>query len=417
MASQASPQAVLRASVAAAAIAVVFLLTFIPPGNDDLWLNVAIGRIIRTSGEIPATALFPFTEAAGFPFHAPDWLASVALYLLHEGLGRDRLIFANGVLGLILFCLAWRLAFRLTAGFGASLLAALAFMAAVNYRHYLGPELFALIFAVIVLSLLAAYRSSRKWRHLLGCVPVALLWANSHGSFPFALVLAATFAALAAIEVRSARAAAPYLACGALMTLAMLVNPYGVHVFRFAGEGTRGFWAFAAVACLYPLSAALRPVAAALDRSRAAQGALVAILAACVALLVRYGNLYGAYPYFVASNHFSPALIDYVEARKFEGNVLNSPALGAELVYRFYPRLRPAVDSRIDVYGQDYFDRLLKVQNEEPALRQFVERYRVRFILLLWPEFEAGVRRMPRLQDDGWRIVFADHKMVMLERP
>jgi hypothetical protein len=127
--------------------------------------------------------------------------------------------------------------------------------------------------------------------------------------------------------------------------------------------------------------------------------------------------VYGGYPYFVKSHHFSPALIDYVEARKFEGNVLNSPALGAELVYRFYPRLRPSIDSRIDVYGQEYFERLLTAQNDEQVLRQFVERYRVRYILMLWPEFEQSMRRMPRLQDDGWRIVFADHKMVMLERP
>jgi hypothetical protein len=178
-----------------------------------------------------------------------------------------------------------------------------------------------------------------------------------------------------------------------------------------------GLWAFAAVAGIYPLSVALRPAAAWLDRSRAAQAVLVAGLATCAALLVRYGNLYGGYPYFVASNHFSPALIDYVEARRFEGNVLNSPALGAELVYRFYPRLRPAIDSRSEVYGAEYSGRVLDALHDEPALRQFVERYRVRYLLVLLPQFEQGIRRMPRLQDDGWRIVFADHKMVMLERP
>jgi hypothetical protein len=213
------------------------------------------------------------------------------------------------------------------------------------------------------------------------------------------------------------RAAAPYLACGALMALAMLVNPHGARVFRSALELPGGFWAFAAVAGVYPLSVALRPFAGRLDRSLAAHGALVAILAACAALLVRYGNAYGGYPYFVASHHFSPALLDYVEARKFEGNVLNSYPLGAELVYRFYPRLRPAIDYRIEVYGREYFERLLRTLDDEQALRQFVERYRVRYMLLLWPQFEQGIRRMPRLQDDGWRIVFADHRMVMLERP
>ena len=413
-------ESVLRAVAVAAAIVVVALLTFIPPGNDDFWLHAAIGRIIWTTGEIPRTVLFPFTEAAQFAFPAHEWLASVAIYLLDKGLGSHRLILANGLLGLVLFCLAWRLSFRVTASLAASLPVALAAMASVNYRHYLGPELFALIFTVMVLSLLVEFRAAGKWRYLLGCVPLALLWANSHGAFPLALLLAAAFAALAAIEARAdrLRAARPYIVCCALMALAMLVNPRGARLFLDAPfAGARDFWAFAAVVCIYPLSAALRPVAAKLDRSRAAHAALVAILAACAALLVRYGNLYGAYPYYIASHHFEPALVEYITARKFEGNVLNSYTLGAELIYRFYPRLRPAIDSRIDVYGREYVGRLLEAQNDEQALRQFVERYRVRYLLLLWPDFEQSIRRMPRLQDDGWRIVFADHKMVMLERP
>jgi hypothetical protein len=56
------------------------------------------------------------------------------------------------------------------------------------------------------------------------------------------------------------------------------------------------------------------------------------------------------------------------------------------------------------------------VQKDPQALKAFFARYGVRYILLLLPEFEHGIRTMPRLQDEGWRIVFADHKMVMLER-
>src|SRR5262245_61909211 len=98
------------------------LLVFIPPGNSDFWLQAAIGRLVWNGEGIPATALFPFTEASAFPFHAHEWLASVAFYLLDRGLGSDRLVFVNGALGLAIFALAWRLAFRLSAAFIASLL-------------------------------------------------------------------------------------------------------------------------------------------------------------------------------------------------------------------------------------------------------------------------------------------------------
>jgi hypothetical protein len=464
-------QPVLRAASVAAAVVVVVLLTCVPPSGDDFWLHAAIGRIIWASGEIPRTALFPFTEAAGFPFHAHEWLASVAIYLLDQGLGRDRLVFASGALGLALFGLAWRLAYRLTASFHVSLLVALAAMATANYRHYLRPELFALIFTLLVLSLLVEFRAGGRWRYLLGCVPVALLWANSHGSFPVALVLAAGFAAGAAIEAPGARlrAARPYLACGALMALAMLANPFGAELFRQhiyewmptlsgAFVGTRGFWAFVAFCaagaallalgwrrvppagallllafgCLalqaqrhialfafvavFPLSAAAGALEHKLAGSRGARAALLALLVGCAALLVRYGNLYGGHPYFVESRNFSQLLIGVLDNPRLQGNVLNSHALGAELSYRYYPRLRPSIDSRIDVYGKDYFERLQAVQNDEQALRQFVERYRVSFILLLWPEFDRGIRRMPHIRDDGWRIAFADSKAVLLVR-
>lgn len=473
--------AALRATLVAAALVVVALLTFIPPSTNDFWLHAAIGRMIWKGEGIPRSALFPFTEAAAFPFHAHEWLASLALYLLGSVAGTSRLVLAKGALGLLLFALAWRLAFRLSAAFVGSLVLAVAFMATINFRHYLRPELFALVLALATLSLLVEYRTGGKRRYLVACIPLAVLWANMHGSFPVALVLALAFAAGAAIEARAARAALPYLACGGLMAVAMLANPHGARLFMFAWDvqssdylrtyiyewmptlsgpfaGSRGFWAFAAflafgavmLACcwrrvpaagalllvvfgalalhtqrhivffavfsLFALGAALGG-AARLESSRAAMAVLLALLAGGAALLVRYGNLYGGYPYAVASNNFSPALIDYVTARRLEGNVLNSYALGAELVYRFYPRLRPSIDSRIDIYGREYFERMLTAQNDEHAFREFTARYNVRFVLLLWPEFEQGLRRMPRLQADGWRIIFADHKMVMLERP
>jgi hypothetical protein len=126
--------------------------------------------------------------------------------------------------------------------------------------------------------------------------------------------------------------------------------------------------------------------------------------------------MYGAFPYFVESRNFSPMLIEYLDNPQLRGNVLNSYALGSELVYRYYPRLRPAIDSRVDLYGEQYFVRLLALNTDEDALRRFVDRYAVGYILLLWPEFDQGIRRMPHIRDDGWRIMFADHKVVVLGR-
>src|SRR5207302_10490415 len=137
-------------------------------------------------------------------------------------------------------------------------------------------------------------------------------------------------------------------------------------------------------------------------RLRVVQIGLPAALLSGACLLVAYGNLYGGYPYFVPSNRFSPLLVEYLENESLRGNVLNSYALGGELVYRYYPRLRPAIDSRIDIYGTQYLRYLQGLGKDERAFREFVERYRVRYALLLWPEFDEGIRRMPTIQQDGW---------------
>ncbi|MGA8049368.1 MAG: hypothetical protein WCA09_04225 [Burkholderiales bacterium] len=482
----------LRAVTAAVAIVVVALLTFVPPSTNDLWLHAAIGRIIWTQGEIPHTALFPFTEASQYTFHAHEWLSSVGLYLLLDHLGIDALVFVKGILGLALFGLCCRLSYRLTRGYTASLVLSLAVMAVANYRYYLRPELFALFFTVAVLSLLVEYRASRNWRYLAACAPVALVWANCHGSFPVALAIAAIFACGAAIEglrappgarLREAAVAArPYVICTALMALAMLVNPYGLNLYRFAWDlqnttfirsyiyewmptfshpfmDSRGFWAFVvylalggtvlyagrksvtpagwllllafgylalgaqrhiaffAFASIYPLSMAIAPLASRIERTPLVRGGILALLTGCAGLLVGFGNLYGGFPYYVPSSYFSPLLVEYLENDRVRGNVLNSYVLGAELVYRFYPRLRPAIDSRIDVYGEKYFVDLLRLNTDERALEQFVTRYRVDYMLLLWRDFNEGVQRMPHIRDSGWRIVFADQKVVLLGRP
>lgn len=471
----------LRSLTMVLALSAVALLCFVPIATSDFWLQAAIGRVIWTSGEIPRTALFPFTEARDFPSHAHEWLASVALYLLDSRLGHEKLIFVKGLLGLGLFALVARLAYRLTRGFTASLVLGLAGMLVLNYRFWLCPDLFALIFMALMLYFHVGYQLTGRRRELLACLPVAMLWANCHGSAPLALLLGASFTAGAAVDaLRDAmrrnlaavmQAARPYAACTFGMALAMLLNPYGPGVFRFVWRvyewmptlspsfiGTRGFWAFAgylgiavpavglawkrlpaaalllvaqftilgllsqryiaffAVVSPYPLALALRDAVPRLERSLRLGAAMLALLGATTGLLVRYGNVYGAFPYFVESDNFSLLLVDYLENAPLKGNVLNSYALGAELIYRGFPKLRPAIDPRIDVYGERYFLRLQAVTHNEAAFRQFVDRYQVNYALLQRPEFDAGVRHMPGLRADGWHIAFADHKVVLLSR-
>jgi len=470
----------LRALEVAGALAVVVLLTCVPLSSNDFWLQVTIGGMIWNGGEIPRTVLFPFTEVRDFAFHAHEWLPSVLFYLLHHALGYDNLMFVKAALGLVTFGLACRLAYRQTASFPISLFLGLVTMTVINYRYFMRPEIFACLFVLIELNLLAEYRLTRKVAWLAGLVPLSLLWANSHGSFPVALVIVGLFAVGEAISARRATAAGPLALVALAMAAVMLVNPYGLRLFAFALDlprwevmqtlivewtgtfsaafmGQRGFWPYAyllafcvaaavayrrhlsateillllafgllsadrqrhivyfALIALYVLARLIGLAPAAKEAGRRVTALLLALLAVGVGALLHSGNLYGAFPYETPSWRFTPRLIDHVGEHRLQGNVLNSYELGAELIHRFYPELRPSIDSRIDAYGEMYFLHTLRLLHDERALQEFIRHYDVRYMLLLRRDFEP-VRRMDSLPRDGWHVLFADHKMVLLGR-
>src|SRR5688572_27882642 len=226
----------LSAVAVAGSLVVAALLTAVPPGNNDLWLQITIGGMIRESGEIPPTVLFPFTEVKDFAFHPHEWLASVVFSFLHDVLGYERLGLVTGAFGLASFALAWRLGWRHTGNHAVSLFLALLTLVVINFRYHLRPEIFALLFALVELNLLAEYRLTGRRRWLLALLPLALFWANCHGAFPVGLVIAGIFSLGEAITTRPAPAGLPPAAAQVGLSAISLVNPLGYKLFYFAGD-------------------------------------------------------------------------------------------------------------------------------------------------------------------------------------
>ncbi|WP_374663224.1 hypothetical protein [Ramlibacter sp.] len=477
-----------------ATLVLVTIATCVPMQSNDFWLQARVGRWIIENGEIPRTLLFPFTEVRDRPFNVHEWLPSVLFHGFIVTVGEDNLRLVLGALGLLLFGLAARLAWRLTHSLGASLLLGLVAVAVANYRHYLRPEIVALLLLLWLLHLLVACQQDGRWRRLLWGLPIALIWANSHGSFLLGPVVAGLFAtgegAQAAWPLRSRdrtvwlpaalRAGGPYALLALAMALASLVNPLGWGMYTFAFELTRSQVArtfltewlptltpkyidtrfvllFLAVFALSWLVAVLRrdrlrwadwlllaafsvlafralrfpvlfgfiallPCARAIGwRPRAAvERALLAgttaLAALGIALVVKHGNGYGAWPYFAPSANFTLMMREKIEDPALQGNVLNHFVLGAELIHRAWPRLKPVMDSRMDSYGDSYFISILDLLNDEERLRAFVAHYDVRYMLLMREDFDERVRRMSNLRADGWRVHFMDHKAVLLAR-
>lgn len=483
----------LRGLAIAALIALLALLTFVPVASNDVWLQAKIGEMILDSGSIPHTLLFPFTWAQANPFNAHEWLPSIVFHLVDRAIGTEQLLFFQGALGLALFGLCATLAVRLSKSMGAGLLLAAFAMIVANYRFHLRPELFALLLMVALLHVLYRYRSHGNWQVLLWSAPIAIVWANTHGSFLLGSIIAAIFAvgegaealrghSAVALRERSRVAfgvAAPYAFVAFGMALASLANPLGIELLHFAltlsaSEVTKSFiaeWAptlskdfmgrppFAifvvALAATLGVVVSLRRrlsftdallllafVLLAFQRSRFVALFGFIAMAVCarligagprrlawerpllagaagvgaigVALALHFGNVWGAFPYASPSYNFTEPMIARLARPEMRGNVFNSYELGAELIYRAYPRLRPSMDSRIDSYGDTYFLMQVQLLTDEAMLKEFISDFDVRYMLLLRRDF-VHIKDMESMKK-GWYTEFADHKMLLLAR-
>lgn len=487
---QASATQNLRALLLAATLVALAPLLFVPPGANDFWLQVKIGEMIVTQGAIPRTVLFPFTEIRDNAFNAHEWLSSVLFYELEHHLGHPALLFVLGGLGLCLFALSVWLVRRRGGGLAQSLLLGCMAMLVANYRHILRPEILGLVLLLGLFHLLEGFRQGRRGYWLAWSLPLVALWANLHGSFVLAPVLASLFALGAAgdalraapsgARLRAAWAAAgPYGVAGAGMLLATLANPFGIELLQFAlgyaqsstlareyiHEWTPTFAAdfraqgafYAWLACVaitlgccvkyrkrvavldVVLIGAFGALAATRNRyvvyfgfvaayvlagvlprltAQVEQRLRVATLAAAVVLCVlavRFGNFNGAYPYYTPSSDFSEGMKEALSRPEVAGNVLNSYELGAELIYRYYPRLRPFIDSRIDSYGDPYYALWIQLRTDEAVLRGFLAHYDVRYMLLARRDFEV-IHKMKILRDGSWVPRYADTRVILFER-
>jgi hypothetical protein len=234
------------------AAAVVFagllmlMLTVVPVANNDVWILMRIGQMIVDTGKIPDTVLFAFTTVRDNHFNAHEWLVSVLYHEIDRAVGLYNLMYVVGAFALVQFTLCVVLARRQSGSLGVALLLAMLAMACANIRYVLRPELFALLFLVLLLMVFDRYRGGRRWTTLLWALPVQILWANCHGSFLVGPAVAGIFALGEGLT--TARAAAgsvphrlrqgwsaglPYAVAMLAMIAACAVNPAGVSLLAF----------------------------------------------------------------------------------------------------------------------------------------------------------------------------------------
>jgi hypothetical protein len=241
-----------RSDAAPVALAVVLSATYLaivcfrPTGTVDLWWTLAVGDYIRAEGDVPRTALWTIAAVRDLPYVCHGWLGALAFSAVAAAFGLDAVPGLPTFVALCVFGVMVATSRRLGAPWLLAVAAADLVLFIVSLRMIARAEVFAYLWFALALNRIAAYLQSGRVRDLVWLLPIAVLWVNSHGSFPLllALLLCAALGValdawrsagfrLDALAASSLWRRSAVLGAGALLgALAAFANPYGLDLVR-----------------------------------------------------------------------------------------------------------------------------------------------------------------------------------------
>ncbi len=470
-------------------IALIFCLDFTPDSVNDKWIQIKVGQEILSTGHIPQTLEYAFTKSKDTAFIAHEWLPSV-LFAKWYGFWGDRgFAIAKVAFGLITSCLIFLLVFQWTRNAPLSLCFAALDGLVLHYRIAMRPESFAWIFLLLALNFLSRYQQTCKMGWLFALCPIALLWANFHGSFPLIVIIPAILVTGQWIENRKSfkkyRPEKRGLELLALLSISLvcLINPYGFSLVDHVMALGHAFWLhsiiiewvppyteefivrfreafifyfgytliFLVCLCLnykklklsdYVLAAAFfllsltaqRHIvifclvttliaAKALQNRLKSQKAQVALSAMALVWVVgmtfytyHFGNAVGEKPGIEKRIYLSDEARRFIETNKIEGNVINSYSVGGELIFHYFPKIKVAIDSRIDGYGLNAWNEYVSLSRDPEILAHYLKKYHIEHLILLPNDFYLFVTRTADAWPD-WKVIYSDPSIVIASRP
>ena len=150
--------------------------------------------------------------------------------------------------------------------------------------------------------------------------------------------------------------------------------------------------------------------------NQTARAVLLSVLLLAGAVIgATHGNVRGVKTGFENRAPLGPKALRFIEREDLRGNVFNSYAHGDQLVYHFYPRLRVAMDSRLDAYGAEAFlefrrlsGKDLHLLGEPQELLDFLGTHDVRTIVTRPLEYGNWAKKghTRALDGAGWRVVY-----------
>lgn len=200
--------------------------------DGDLGRHIALGRSIIDDGQIPTVDIYSHTMSGG-EMVPHEWLSQAAFAGTERWLGFDGI----GVLTALLAALPWAIMYRWLVKRGRPIWLSLGLVTlgvSASITHWASrPHIFTWVFFVVWVTLLEDFRNQQR-THVWWLVPLAALWANTHGAFVVGFILVGTYlvGSLLATRLRPGQASSAahkhLLLVLAGTFFASMLNPSGI---------------------------------------------------------------------------------------------------------------------------------------------------------------------------------------------
>ena len=213
--------------------------------DSDTGWHIRNGETILASGEIPHADPYSFTKA-GEPWFPWEWLADLAMGYVHRrfSLSGIALLYASQIA--VATWLWFHLNWRLKGNFFLACALAAPMLSTTNLHWLARPHIFSWVFLLLLLVKFEEVHVRFRWQDALGFAALSALWANMHGSFFLAPLIALIYAAgwflRPLIWTAGGRDQALwFLMAAASLAAGSFANPFGaalhIHVIRYLNDG------------------------------------------------------------------------------------------------------------------------------------------------------------------------------------
>jgi len=398
-----------RRVVAIALFALLAIAALAPIRAYDAFWHLATGRWIVDHHSIPTTDPFAIASEKK-PWINGEWLYEVAMYATSGGGNVVAVSIVNALLVAAIFALGFLIASR-NAAIGIALFAtSLAFAGGFD-RLGVRPSTAAALLAAGAVALLSS-RSLDVKRLAIAYALLTIVWINVH---PSALLAPALALVSMLIDWRR------WMVVTA-STIALFVNPFGIHAIAAPFELTRtiGSGAFVnaewlpspvSVFPLLYLTIAIGMLLFALSNEKREQAWRFVLFALFAALAVRYVRnqglyfatlpllvplprkaarvwavaalipiawalSYGAHGAGVDDEYFPVRAVAKLKSLNLRGNIYNADQFGGYLIWSFYPERRVITDGRNELY-RTFIEEDARARRDSRAWHLLLQKYLV----------------------------------------